>query len=192
MFPDRKTTEVTYRLTGAWGQLFNDVLAYARELVERAEGQGPARAAHELVGRPGAVCAASRRRQPLPSTRCAHALTVRSRGWPEASSRLEDIDQRGEERVFDGRMMHCPPTTSNPPPRLKIAPTCENSSPRRTRWRVPATTPSWPSCKSISQSLLKDGFLPVVFCRYIATAHYLAEFLRGSFKTSPSRPSPAK
>ena len=40
MFPDRKTAELTYRLTGPWGQLFNDVLDYARELVERAEGRG--------------------------------------------------------------------------------------------------------------------------------------------------------
>ena len=45
MFPDRKTAEITYRLTGAWGQLFNDVLDYARELVERAEGQGCASSA---------------------------------------------------------------------------------------------------------------------------------------------------
>ncbi len=40
VFPERLTAEITYQLTGAWGQLFNDVLAYARELVERAEGQG--------------------------------------------------------------------------------------------------------------------------------------------------------
>lgn len=30
--------------------------------------------------------------------------------------------------------------------------------------------------------LLKEGFRPVVFCRYIATAHYLADFLRAKFK----------
>ena len=40
MFPDRRSTELTYTLSGAWGQLFDDVLGYARELVERAEGQG--------------------------------------------------------------------------------------------------------------------------------------------------------
>jgi hypothetical protein len=50
MFPDRLSEEITYKLTGAWGRLFNDVLDYARELVERAEGQRAARAAHELVG----------------------------------------------------------------------------------------------------------------------------------------------
>jgi len=30
--------------------------------------------------------------------------------------------------------------------------------------------------------LVKEGFKPVVFCRYIATAHYLANFLRTKFK----------
>ena len=37
-FPVRESREATYRLTGAWGQLFDEVLAYAREMVQRAEG----------------------------------------------------------------------------------------------------------------------------------------------------------
>jgi len=39
LFPDRFTAEATYKLSGAWGALFQEVLDYARELVEReAEG----------------------------------------------------------------------------------------------------------------------------------------------------------
>ena len=46
MLPDRKSAEIAYRLTGAcWGQLFNDVLAYARELVERLRAKGCANSA---------------------------------------------------------------------------------------------------------------------------------------------------
>ena len=37
-FPVRESREATYRLTGDWGQLFDDVLAYARAMVQRAEG----------------------------------------------------------------------------------------------------------------------------------------------------------
>ena len=43
VFPERLTAEITYQLTGAWGRLFDEVLTYARTLVERAEGQGALR-----------------------------------------------------------------------------------------------------------------------------------------------------
>jgi superfamily II DNA helicase RecQ len=42
MFLERLTAGITYRLTGAWGKLFNDVLSYARELVELSENSGAA------------------------------------------------------------------------------------------------------------------------------------------------------
>ena len=37
-FPVRESRETTYRLTGPWGGLFDEVLAYARAMVQRAEG----------------------------------------------------------------------------------------------------------------------------------------------------------
>ena len=37
-FPVRESREATYRLTGDWGGLFDDVIAYARTMVRRAEG----------------------------------------------------------------------------------------------------------------------------------------------------------
>ena len=37
LFPERLTAEATYRLTGAWGNLFEEVLDYARDLVEREQ-----------------------------------------------------------------------------------------------------------------------------------------------------------
>jgi len=37
-FPVRESREATYRLTGDWGQLFDEVLVYARAMVQRAEG----------------------------------------------------------------------------------------------------------------------------------------------------------
>jgi hypothetical protein len=42
-FPDRETREATYTLSGDWGKLFDDVLAYARELVERSVGESKLR-----------------------------------------------------------------------------------------------------------------------------------------------------
>jgi len=37
-FPVRESREATYKLTGDWGRLFDDVLDYARGMVRRAEG----------------------------------------------------------------------------------------------------------------------------------------------------------
>ena len=39
VFPDRQAAEVTYALTGDWGRLFDDVLTYARAMVERVQGK---------------------------------------------------------------------------------------------------------------------------------------------------------
>ena len=36
-FPKRMTTEITYQLSGAWGQFFDDVQSYCRELAESVE-----------------------------------------------------------------------------------------------------------------------------------------------------------
>ena len=36
-FPTRESRETTYQLTGDWGKLFDDVLAYARTMIRRAE-----------------------------------------------------------------------------------------------------------------------------------------------------------
>lgn len=38
-FPDRETRESTYALSGNWGELFNDALDYARELVKRSANE---------------------------------------------------------------------------------------------------------------------------------------------------------
>ena len=50
-FPVRESREATYRLTGDWGELFDDVLAYARKMVQRAEGGTKASAAYVRGGR---------------------------------------------------------------------------------------------------------------------------------------------
>ena len=42
-FPDRQSRDVAYELKGAWGELFNDVLSYARELVRRSAGESKLR-----------------------------------------------------------------------------------------------------------------------------------------------------
>ena len=192
MFPDRQTAEITYRLTGAWGQLFNDVLAYARELVERAEGQGSARAAHELVGGAGLAAlhllVAGRRRQ-----RAAHPTgrgAARCHGHSEAP-RSKSSRRRPATACSTAPTMPCRPTTSSPVPRPRTASACGRLMAAAAALAGEHNDPKLAKLQEHLALLLKDGFQPVVFCRYIATAHYLAAALRERSGPSPSRPSPA-
>lgn len=181
MFPDRKTAELTYRLTGAWGQLFNDVLDYARELVERAEG----REQREQRMNWWAALALLRCISSSPAA-AINALRTRLEGVSEAAGSdelsLEDIEAQAGDRVLDG----LDDTLSTD----DIEPAAQTEDSARLRELIvaaenlagAANDPKLAKLQDHLVALVKEGFKPVVFCRYIATAHYLAEFLRGKFK----------
>jgi len=181
MFPDRKTTEVTYRLTGAWGQLFNDVLAYARELVERAEG----RALREQRMNWWAALALLRCISSSPAA-AVNALRTRLNGaiamGEDRELTLEDIDQQGEERVLDGLDDALSTDDIEPAAQTEDTARLHELIVAAERLAGPDNDPKLEKLQAHLQGLLKEGFLPVVFCRYIATAHYLADFLRAKFK----------
>ena len=181
MFPERKTTEVTYRLTGAWGQLFNDVLAYARELVERAEG----RALREQRMNWWAALALLRCISSSPAA-AVNALRTRLNGaiapGDDRELMLEEIDQQGEERVLDGREDALSTDDIEPAAQTEDTARLQELIVAAERLAGPGNDPKLEKLQAHLQSLLKEGFLPVVFCRYIATAHYLADFLRAKFK----------
>ncbi len=181
MFPDRKTAEVTYRLTGAWGQLFNDVLIYARELVERAEGK----ALREQRMNWWAALALLRCISSSPAA-AVNALRTRLNGAVGTEDgrelTLEDIDQQGEERVLDGLDDALSTDDIEPAAQTEDTARLRELITAAERLAGPGNDPKLEKLQAHLQSLLKEGFLPVVFCRYIATAHYLADFLRTRFK----------
>ena len=180
MFPDRKTAEVTYRLTGAWGKLFNDVLDYARELVERAEGRGQ----REQRMNWWAALALLRCISSSPAA-AVNALRTRLDGAVETGSdelSLEDIEAQAGDRVLDG--------TDDALSTDDIEPAAQTEDTERLRELIAAAEnlagaandPKLGKLQDHLAALIKEGFQPVVFCRYIATAHYLADFLRDKFK----------
>lgn len=181
MFPDRKTAELTYRLTGAWGQLFNDVLDYARELVERSEGQG----LREQRMNWWAALALLRCISSSPAA-AVNALRTRLKGGSAAEGgdelSLEELEAQGGERVLDG--LDDDLSTDD------IEPAAQTEDSARLRELIAAADdlagasndPKLAKLLDHLQSLVKEGFQPVVFCRYIATAHYLADYLRSKFK----------
>lgn len=181
LFPERKTTEVTYWLTGAWGELFNDVLGYARELVERAEGKGLRQqrmnwwAALALLrcisSSPAAAVKALR-------TRLNGAIVENS----DEDAALEDIDLQGENCVLDGSDDALSTNDIEPPAQTEDSARLRALIESAERLAGPSNDPKLDKLLKHIADLLKDGFSPVVFCRYIATAHYLAAVLSNKFK----------
>lgn len=183
MFPDRKTKEETYRLTGAWGQLFSDVLVYARELVERAEGKTQREqrmnwwAALALLR-----CISSSPAAAVNALRTRLDGSMRTDADDDSDLPLEELEAQAAERVLDG--------TDDALSSDDIEPAAQTEDTDRLRELIAAAEklagaandPKLAKLQEHLAGLVKDGFQPVVFCRYIATAHYLAEFLRGKFK----------
>jgi superfamily II DNA or RNA helicase len=183
MFPDRRTAEITYKLTGAWGQLFNDVLVYARELVERSEGQGLREqrmnwwAALALLR-----CISS---SPAAAVNALRTRLMGARGDAAADdASLEEFEARASDRVLDG--------TDDALSTDDIEPGAQTEDGQRLQELMASAAalagqqndPKFAKLQEHLAVLLKDGFQPVVFCRYIATAHYLASALQEKFKSA--------
>ncbi|WP_367398288.1 helicase-related protein [Burkholderia multivorans] len=184
MFPERVTAEITYRLTGAWGKLFSDVLSYARELVERSEHQGLREqrmnwwAALALLR-----CISS---SPAAAVNALRTRLVGVAGDASASDAipLEELEAQATDRVLDG--------TDDALSTDDIEPGAQTEDSERLQALIASATaltgqqndPKLAKLQEHLALLLKDGFQPVVFCRYIATAHYLEAALQEKFKSA--------
>jgi superfamily II DNA or RNA helicase len=183
MFPERKSAEITYKLTGAWGQLFNDVLAYARELVERSEGQ----ALREQRMNWWAALALLRCISSSPAA-AVNALRTRLQGalgeagQTEATS-LEEFEAQATDRVLDGTDDALSTDDLEPGARTEDSQRLEALMASAAALAGQQNDPKLAKLQEHVALLLKEDFQPVVFCRYIATAHYLAAALQEKFKS---------
>lgn len=169
-FPRRMKTEVTYQLTGAWGAFFDEVQSYCREIaetIEQTEG-GNARliwyATLALLR-----CVAS---SPAAAEK---ALNTRLEG------KLEEDDYFTDNRLYDGDADDLDINDQEPPAHLQEAGQLEALIVKAQQLKGKAGDPKLAVLIQHIESLIKDGFHPVVFCRYVATAHYVAQHLRKHF-----------
>lgn len=170
LFPKRETKELTYQLSGEWEQFFEGVLDYCAGVVERAGGD----TLRERLSFWGTLallrCAAS---SPI-----AAVLALRTRAGLENG---EDEREALLDRLFDGASDALPdddvepPVGSDDPALNALIATAEHLAGQ-------AGDPKLKLLTSHVERLLAEGFSPVVFCRYIATAHYLGRHLAGRFK----------
>ncbi|MDO6423061.1 helicase-related protein [Saccharophagus degradans] len=188
LFPERLTAEVTYRLSGEWNAIFQEVVSYAQELVEREqEGTFKARmnwwAALALLrcisSSPQAAIRALNTR--LDNVLGLNGDNANNTNADEADL-LETLEAQGYASVLDGTEDNL--TTGDIEPGVAQQGDIDRLQALVERTRT-LTASGDPKLKTLIQNIgpmLDEGHNPVVFCRYIATAEYLAEALAKKFK----------
>ena len=183
-FPDRETREATYTLSGDWGQLFDDVLAYARALVERSVGESKLRqrmswwaalALLRCVSSSPAAASASLR------TKLFNLQNGGDTGAAPSEDELaDDLEAMATLAVLDGAEEEFSAEEAAPGADLADsadAALLRDLIERSDRLRGKANDPKLKQLLKELKALLAEGFRPVIFCRFRPTAHYLAEQL---------------
>ncbi len=187
-FPERQSREATYKLSGAWGSLFDDVLSYARAMVIRAEG------GTRLQQRMSWWAALALLRC-ISSSPAAASLALRTRLQAAQNGteqeQVDDIDQVASETVMDEAADDSLTLNETVPAGTLESP--ENVGAlsqlidRADSLRGPKQDPKLKTLIDEVRQLITDDFRPVVFCRYIATAHYAGEELRRALVSTRAR-----
>lgn len=168
-FPRRMKSELTYQLSGEWGGVFDSVQNYCRELAEDIEQRDAGRARLIWYATLALLrCVAS---SPAAAVK---ALNKRLEGALENGELLTD------ERLHDGEIDDLTSSDLEPPAQLDN-PQLQHLISEAERLSGKSGDPKLAALIQHLETLLKDGYHPVIFCRYVATAHYVAEHLRKHF-----------
>ena len=166
IFPRRETREITYKLSGAWEAFLNEVLDYCAEVVEADAGDAERQRLNFWGTLALLRCAGS---SPI-----AAALALRTRAG-------EDLGQEAREdlldRIFDGEVDALVADDLEPPLGGED-PALQRLIGRAERLAGRGDDPKLETASQSVAELVEAGFNVVVFCRFIATAHYVTRHLR--------------
>jgi superfamily II DNA or RNA helicase len=186
-FPDREESESTYKLSPEYKKLFERVLDYARETVRDTSGGQ----FHQRVRWWSALALL----RSLASSPAAAAETLRNRAEPkgdenaeEQSDRLQVIDDIGQRNIMDL-------VTDSSAEGTDVAPggnlgENEDQGSRRLLLELARMADGLLGAKDeklnkvieLLKDFLQQGYRPILFCRYIPTAEYVATELRKQLK----------
>lgn len=168
-FPKRMKSEVTYKLTGDWGAFFDAVQDYCRSLAEQAEAQQEQGAKLMWYATLALLrCVAS---SP------AAAIKALSNRLDASMIEAEITD----DRIHDGEADDLSGSDLEPPGQLENE-QLQYLITEANRISGKKGDPKLAALIRHLEGLIDEGYQPVVFCRYVATAHYVAEQLRQHFK----------
>ena len=181
LFPERLTAEATYRLTGAWGHLFEEVLDYARDLVER-EQEGTLKA--RMNGWAALALLRCISSSPQAAIRALQTrLTNATDPGLDEATQAEELEALAANSILDGSEEaglsadDVEPGAAQEEDRERLQAMIEQA-----RALKRGADPKLKALVKVLREMLEEDFRPVIFCRYIATAEYLGEELRRKFK----------
>lgn len=169
LFPKRETRELTYKLTGEWEDFFNAVLDYCAEITVAGENDTAAQRLNFWSTLALLRCAAS---SPMAAvvalrTRAGEALS------PDERDALLDLLFDGDADGLVEDDIEPPAATDDPALKSLVA--------QAEKLAGQAGDPKLRLVSDHVVELLGDthhAYNPVIFCRYISTAHYLGKHLK--------------
>ncbi len=171
-FPERKVLELTYKQSPEYAALLDDVMAYARESVSGGSGV-------QVRVRWWSALALLRA---LTSSPAAAEATLRTRAAASSATEVAEVDELGRQQVLDGdedeSVFEAADVTpgadpGDGEPDVRLVEFAE----RAESLRGDGDLKLMQAVKQV-KALLKEGFRPIIFCRFISTAEYVAEQLR--------------
>jgi len=172
-FPERQDKEATYTFSQEYRALFDDILAFARDYVSVEDGGQRRRRVRYWSALALLRC--------VSSSPAAAAATLRRRA---AVDRADDdeVDEIGRRTVLDQGDDDTVALDFSPGSDTEAA--AASTRRRLLEFARRAEALPAPSDRKLQgalreiQALLKEGFQPVVFCRFVDTADYVARQLR--------------
>jgi ERCC4-related helicase len=178
LFPVREEFEDNYRLSPEYKALFGRAINYARETVKEA-GSGH----FQQRIRWWSALALLRA---MASSPAAAAATLRNRAIVSDAETIEEVEELGRKTVFDLIIDEASEA-------LDVAPGCDTAkedqnADRQRLLRMARDAEALQNGKDtklkkaaeIVSGFINDGFQPIVFCRFIQTAEYVAQALRNT------------
>ncbi|HLO14669.1 MAG TPA: helicase-related protein, partial [Anaerolineales bacterium] len=186
-FPEREEAEDTYRLSPEYKRLFDRVLEYARETVR--DVQDTSKNQFHLRVKWWSALALLRS---LASSPAAAAATLRNRAATAEAETVQEADEIGKRTILDmmddesAEGMDIVPGSDIPGEEE------EALTNRRKLLDMARAADALSGDKDeklnkaikLVNTLIKDGYHPILFCRFIPTADYVAESLRKSLPKS--------
>jgi len=182
-FPDdRQTREAPYRLSPKYADLLNDVIAYAHGQVTDKTGSHAQQrmrwwSALNLL-------------RSVASSPAAAASTMRTRANTSTAETPAAVDEIGREAIFD--LVDDANTEGDDaaPGAMPDEPVTQEANllfdmANRAEALTPDDDTKLAKLISEVKDLVKDGFSPIVFCRFIPTAKYVTDRLRAVFPKTP-------
>lgn len=179
-FPGRKIQELTWKANDQWLELFNKSLSLAKDNIE-SEASGT------LWRQRISWWSALALLRAVSSSPAAAVQTLNARALgldEEDTQNLKQLDELGSQAVFD---LDSGDEATDTLPGADTGSGDNNESSKRSRYKTLAKMAQALMGEKDAKlqelvphikKLLADGFSPVIFCRFIPTAEYLAQELR--------------